>query len=191
METCQGTGNAPCAYPTKHVYKRLKQAFKARLSVYRWRSLVSIVLGLMVREGKKTFTNLALLVSVSALSRAFDADDWPHAKIRALRQARIEATIATHHLQRRGRRPMIYLFIDATVLPKRGKDLPQLGWHYDSRTDSVVWGQKLVISAIGVGDIVAPWDWRTYVNQRFVKEADFRKQTELTAERRWAEKHRG
>ncbi|MFQ5795307.1 MAG: hypothetical protein ACE5JP_09695 [Candidatus Bipolaricaulia bacterium] len=39
-----------------------------------------------------------------------------------------------------------------------------------------------MIAAIGVGDIVAPWDWRTYVNQRFVKEADFRKQTELAAE---------
>ncbi|MFQ5796665.1 MAG: hypothetical protein ACE5JP_16675 [Candidatus Bipolaricaulia bacterium] len=47
--------------------------------------------------------------------------------------------------------PTIYLFIDATVLPKRGKDPPQLGWHYDSRTDSVVWGQKLVISAIECG----------------------------------------
>lgn len=166
----------------KHAYKLLNAALRAQLSVYRWRSLLSIVLGLMVREGKKTFTNLALLVSVSALSRAFSADDWPQQKIRALRQARIEAAIATHHLRRRGRRPTIYLFIDATVLPKRGKDLPHLGWHYDSRTDSVVWGQKLLISAIGVGEIVAPWDWRTYVNKRFVKEEDLCKQTELAAE---------
>ncbi|MFQ5795501.1 MAG: transposase [Candidatus Bipolaricaulia bacterium] len=166
----------------KHVYKRLKQAFKAQLSVYRWRSLLSMVLGLMVREGKKTFTNLVLLVSISALSRAFSADEWPHQAIRSLRCARIETAIIDHHLRRRGRRPTIYLMIDTTVLAKRGKTLPQLGWHYDSRTDSVVWGQKLVISAVGVGEIIAPWDWRTYVNERFVKAEDFHKQTELTAE---------
>ncbi|MFQ5795187.1 MAG: transposase [Candidatus Bipolaricaulia bacterium] len=167
----------------KNVYQRLKRAFKTQLSVYRWRSLLSMVLGLMVQEGRKTLTELALLVSVSALSRTFTADDWSQPASRSLRRHHIEMAIVTHHLNRRGRRPTIYLFIDATVLPKRGQELPQLGWHYDSCTDSVTWGQKLVIAAVGVGvgEIVAPWDWRNYVNKRFVKEEDFRKQTELTA----------
>ncbi|MFQ5794420.1 MAG: hypothetical protein ACE5JP_05155 [Candidatus Bipolaricaulia bacterium] len=75
----------------KHVYTRLKQAFKAQLSVYRWRSLVSMILGLMVRDGRKTLTKLARLVSVSALSRAFESDGWPQPQIRSLRRKRIGA----------------------------------------------------------------------------------------------------
>lgn len=166
----------------KRAYSLLKQALSLRLSVYRWRSLLSMILGLMVQDGSKTLTKLALLVSVPALSRAFAARGWPQPQIRSLRHQRIEAAMIAYHLSGRGRRPTIYLLIDTTVLPKRGNELPQLGWHYDSRSDSVVGGQKLVISAVGVGEIIAPWDWRSYVNQRFVAEADFHKQTELTAD---------
>jgi hypothetical protein len=74
------------------------------------------------------------------------------------------------------------LIVDDTVLPKRGKKLPHLGFHYASSPDQVVRGYDLVYAAVRVGSFTAPWDWRCYVNERFLAEEDFRKRTELAAQ---------
>lgn len=61
--------------------------------------------------------------------------------------------------------PTVDLLIDGTVLPKRGKELPKVGLHYDTRTDSLHRDQKLVISSLKVGELLLPWDFKTYVNK--------------------------
>jgi len=90
--------------------------------------------------------------------------------------------IKRHYWNKRGRNPTVYLLIDGTVLPKRGKDLPKVGLHYDTRTRGLRWGQKLVISSLKVGKLLLPWDFRTYVNKEKCKEDDFAKSTQQAAE---------
>jgi hypothetical protein len=77
---------------------------------------------------------------------------------------------------------VVYLILDDTVIPKRGKHLPQLGFHFCPTQDRVVRGWDLVFAALRVGKLTVPWAWRCYVNERFSEAVDFRKRTQLAAQ---------
>jgi len=53
-----------------------------------------------------------------------------------------------------------YLILDDTVVPKQGKKLPQLGFHFSSSEDRVVRGWDLVFAALRVGFLKSSPRWR-------------------------------
>jgi hypothetical protein len=140
-----------------------------------------MALGMWITEGKKVLAALTYLVSLGALSRFFNGEGWPFQAIREWRRQLSEELIGAWY-GGRGRPPLLYLILDGTVLPKRGRQLPKLGWHYDSRTDGLRWGQKLILLVLRVGELALPWDWRAYVNRERCLEADFQKSTEQAVE---------
>ena len=158
--------------------ERLKTHFRG----YVWRHVLSILLGLMLLRGAKTLTALQHQESVPTLSRTLNLYPWPLEELIATRRRLISQALKKHYRRRRGRRPTVYLIIDDTVIPKRGKVLPWLGFHFSPSQDRVVRGWDLVFAAVRVGSLTVPWDWRCYVNERFLEEEDFRKRTELACE---------
>ena len=155
---------------------------RTHFQAYVWKHVLSILVGLMLLRGVKTLTALQGEESVPTLSRTMNLYQWPLEELRATRRQLIAHALQRHYRRRRGRRPILYLILDDTVVPKRGKKLPQLGFHFSSSEDRVVRGWDLVFAALRVGSFTAPWDWRCYVNERFSEEEDFRKRTELAAE---------
>ena len=149
---------------TTQLLRALHQEFRAHLTSYGWRCLLSMALGMWLAEGKKVLAALTHLVSLGALSRFFNGEDWPSPAIRAWRWRLSEELIRLWY-GGRGRPPTLYLLVDGTVLAKRGRQLPRLGWHYDSRIDGLRWGQKLILSVVRIGELVLPRDWRSYVNR--------------------------
>jgi len=160
------------------VLDQLKTHFQA----YVWKHVLSILLGLMLLREAKTLTALQSTESVPTLSRTLNVYTWPLEEVKAARLQLIRAALQHHSEHSRGPKPPVYLILDDTVLPKRGKNLPYLGFHYASSQDRVVRGYDLVCAAVRVGSFTAPWDWRCYVNECFLAEEDFRKRTELAAE---------
>lgn len=158
------------------------ERLQAHFQAYVWKHVLSILLGLMLLRQAKTLTALQATESVPTLSRTLNVYEWPLEEVRATRRQLITQALRHHSRHRRGPKPALYLILDDTVLPKRGKKLPSLGFHYASSQDRVVRGQNLVCAAVRVGSFTAPWDWRCYVNERFVKAEDFRKRTELAVE---------
>jgi len=107
---------------------------------YVWQHVMSMLLGLMLLKEAKTLQALQYQESVPTLSRTLNDYAWPlEAMVRLRRQLALEA-LQQHYLQRRGRRPVVYLILDDTVVPKRGKKLPQLGFHFCPTQDRVVRG---------------------------------------------------
>jgi len=163
---------------TKALYENMRDQF----TVYGWRSFLSMVGGICITDGKKTLKALSYLVSDSALSRLFNGEKWPTEAIREIQRELAVELIKRWYWNKRGRNPTVHLLIDGTVLAKRGKDLPKVGWHYDTRIDGMRRGQKLIIASIKVGELLLPWDFRVYVNEEKCKEADFQKSTEQAAD---------
>jgi len=155
---------------------------KTHFQAYVWTHVLSMLVGLMLLRQAKTLTALQGDESVPTLSRTMNVYEWPLEGLIATRRQLITHALQKHHRRRRGRRPMVYLIIDDTVVPKRGKKLPALGFHFCPSQDRVVRGWDLVFSAVRVGSLTAPWAWRAYVNERFSEEEDFRKRTELACE---------
>jgi SRSO17 transposase len=148
---------------------------------YVWKHVQSILVGRMLLREVKTLTALQCHQSLPTLSRTLNVYEWPLEELRAVRRARI--TQALKKLRtKRGRPHCLYLIIDDTVVPKRGKKLPALGFHFSSSEDRVVQGWDWVFAAVRVGSLVVPWDWRGYVNEHFVEAEDFQKRTELACE---------
>jgi hypothetical protein len=157
------------------------EQLKTRFQAYGWKHVLSMLVGLMLLRGAKTLTALQGEESVPTLSRTMNLYHWPLEELISTRRQLISQALQRHYRKRRGRRPMVYLLIDDTVLPKRGEKLPLLGFHFAPSQDRVVRGWDLVFAAVRVGSFTAPWDWRCYVNERFSKE-DFHKRTELAVE---------
>lgn len=151
---------------------------QAHFQAYIWKHVLSMLLGLMLLKEAKTLTALQHQESVPTLSRTLNVYEWPLEELTATRRRLITQALK----YRRGRRPPTYLILDNTVLPKRGQKLPYLGFHFCPSQDRVVRGWDLVFAALRLGSLTVPWDWRAYVNERFVEEEDFRKRTELAAE---------
>ena len=147
-----------------------------------WRHVLSILVGLMLLRGAKTLTSLRGEESVPTLSQTLNHYPWPLQELIATRRQLISQALKKRHLRRRGRRPTVYLIIDDTVIPKRGKVLPWLGFHFSPSQGRVVRGWDLVFAAVRVGSLTVPWGWHLYVNERFLEEEDFRKRTELACE---------
>jgi SRSO17 transposase len=135
----------------------------------------------MLLKEAKTLTALQHQESVPTLSRTLNVYPWPLEELIALRRSLITQALQRRR-KKRGRPPFVYLILDDTVLPKRGKKLPALGFHFSPSQDRVVLGWDLVFAAVRVGSLTVPWDWRLYVNERFSEEEDFHKRTELAAE---------
>jgi len=167
---------------TASLLRALHRKFRAQLTSYGWRCLLSMALGMWIAEGKKVRAALTYLVSEGALSRFFGGDRWPSQTIREGRKQLSEEWIELWY-GGRGRPPLLYLLLDGRVLAKRGEQLPQVGWHYDSRIDGLRWGQKLILAVLRIGELVLPWEWRVYVNRERCGETDFRKSTEQAIER--------
>lgn len=158
--------------------KMLYSSVRDHLTSYQWRAFLSMAIGICLRDGKKTLKALSYLASSPALSRFFNGNGWPTKIIRKLWQREAIELIRDWYWERRGKNPTVYLLIDGTVLSKRGKKLPKLGWHYDTRIKGLRKGQKLVIASVKVGKLILPWDFRTYLNKRKCKETDFKKSTQ-------------
>ncbi|MBS3812419.1 transposase, partial [Candidatus Bipolaricaulota bacterium] len=161
---------------------KLYNNIRTHLTSYQWHSFLSMVIGICVTDGRKSLKALSYLASSPALSRFFNGDKWPSQLVKSFQRKLVIDLIKRHYWNRRGRNPTVYLLIDGTVLPKRGKDLPKVGLHYDTRTRGLRRGQKLVISSLKVGKLLLPWDFRTYVNKKRCKEEDFKKSTQQAAE---------
>ena len=148
---------------------------------YVWKHVLSMLVGLMLLREAKTLTALQHHESLPTLSRTLNVYEWPLDKLRALRHSLITQALVRLR-QKRGRPHFLYLILDDTVVPKRGKKLPALGFHFSPSEDRVVHGWDWVFAAVRVGSLVVPWDWHCYVNERFLEEEDFQKRTELACE---------
>jgi len=102
--------------------------------------VVSMLLGLMLLQQAQTLTALQHQESIPTLSRTLNVYPGPLEEVKATRRQLISEAL--------GRHPVIYLILDDTVLPKRGKKLPQLGFHFASSRDRVVAGHDLVFAAL-------------------------------------------
>jgi hypothetical protein len=140
-----------------------------------------MLLGLMLLKEAKTLTALQHQESVPTLSRTLNLYPWPLEELSAVRRSLITQALKRRR-KKRGRPPFVYLILDDTVIPKRGKNLPALGFHFSPGEDRVVRGWDWVFAAVRVGSLTVPWDWRAYVNERFSEEEDFQKRTELAGE---------
>ena len=157
------------------------QQLQNHFQSYVWKHVQSILLGLMLLQQAKTLTALKYRESLPTLSRTLNVYEWPLDELRAVRRALI--TQALKKLRtKRGRPHCLYLILDDTVVPKRGKKLPALGFHFSSSEERVVHGWDWVFAAVRVGSLLVPWDWRGYVNECFSAEEDFQKRTELACE---------
>ena len=148
---------------------------------YVWKHVLSMLLGLMLLKEAKTLTALQQQESVPTLSRTLNVYQWPLDKLIATRRSLISAALKQRRTKR-GCPPFIYLIPDDTVVSKRGKKLPALGFHFSSTEERVVRGWDWVFAALRVGSLTMPWDWRRYVNERFSEAEDFHKRTELACE---------
>lgn len=100
---------------TTQLLKALRQHFRAQLTSYGWRCLLSMALGMWIAEGKKVLAALTYLVSAGALSRFFNGTRWPAQAIRDWRRQLSEELIEEWY-GGRGRPPLLYLILDGTVL---------------------------------------------------------------------------
>ena len=150
-------------------------------SAYVWKHVLSMLLGLMLLREAKTLTALRGPESVPTLSRTLNVYEWPLEELRAARRSLIVRALQKRR-KKRGRPPFLYLILDDTVVPKRGKKLPGLGLHFCPSQERVVRGWDWVFAAVRVGSLTVPWDWRCYVNARFSEEEAFRKRTERAVE---------
>ncbi len=123
----------------------------ACFQAYVWQHFLSMLIGLMLLKQVKTLTALAGKESVPTLSRTMNFYQWPLEEMRATRRQLIAAALQKHYQRRGGPRPTLYLILDDTVLPKRGKKLPKLGHHFAPSQDRVVRGHNLVFAAVRVG----------------------------------------
>jgi len=82
----------------------------------------------MLLRGAKRLTALQHQESVPTLSRTLNLYPWPLEELGATRRRLISQALKKRHRRRRGGRPTVYLIIDDTVIPKRGKVLPCPGW---------------------------------------------------------------
>lgn len=160
---------------------RILEELQAQFQDYVWKHVLSMLLGLMLLKGPKTLSALLCQESLPTLSRTLNRYPWSLEQWVALRQRATSQALQAQHLKGPGRRPVVYLILDDTVVPKRGLHLPQLGFHFCPVQDRVVRGWDLVFAALRVGQLTVPWTWHCYVNERFTQEEDFRKRTELAA----------
>jgi hypothetical protein len=116
------------------------EQLKIHFQAYGWKHVLSMLVGLMLLRGAKTLTALQGEESVPTLSRTMNLYHWPLEELIAARRQLISQALQRHYRKRRGRRPMVYLLIDDTVLPKRGEKLPLLGFHFAPSQDRVVRG---------------------------------------------------
>ena len=161
---------------------RALEALQAHFQGYVWKHVLSMVMGLMLHEGPPTLTALQTTQSIATLSRTLNVYPWPLQEMIAWRQRQIIEALHQRFRHRRGRRPTVYLILDDTVVAKRGKKLPKLGFHFAPTLDRVVCGWDLVFAAVRVGKVTVPWTWRCYVNERFCEAEAFQKRTELAVE---------
>jgi hypothetical protein len=136
------------------ILERLQNHFPS----YVWKQVLSMLVGLMLLREAKTLTALKYHESLPTLSRTLNVYPWPLEELIATRRSVIQRTLAKRR-KRRGRPHFLYLILDDTVVPKRGKKLPQLGFHFSPSEDRVVHGWDWVFAAVRVGSLVAPWDW--------------------------------
>lgn len=111
------------------------------------------------RRNKK-FEGTVVFSKQSCFVPVFQGNKWPSTLIKRVQRKLVLNLIKRHYWNERGRNPTVYLLIDGTVLPKRGKQLPKVGLHYDTRTKGLRRGQKLVVSSLKVGELLLPWDFR-------------------------------
>jgi len=161
---------------------RILEGLQAQFEGYVWGHVLSMLMGLMLLKERKTLSALRYRESLPTLSRTLNVYPWPLEQLAILRRQVVTQALQKQFLKRRGRRPIVYLILDDTVIPKRGLHLPQLGFHHSSTQDRVVRGWDLVFAALRVGKLTVPWAWYSYVNERFAEAEDFRKRTELAAD---------
>ena len=96
-----------------------------------------MLLGLMLLKEAKTLTALQYQESVPTLSRTLNAYPWALVEVKEIRRELVAQALERHYRKRRGRRPIVYLILDDTVLPKRGEKLPYLGFHFCPSQDRI------------------------------------------------------
>jgi len=78
----------------------------------------------------------------------------------------------------------IYLTIDDTVIPKRGKKMEAVGWLHDGSRHRNVRGHQIVFATLRAGGLTMPLGFRHYVKKQHAGtlHQPFRKLTELAAD---------
>lgn len=94
---------------------RALEALQAHFQGYVWKHVLSMLMGLMLGEGRPTLTALQATQSVATLSRTLNRYPWPLGALIAWRQRRIGEAMQQRFQHQRGRRPTVYLIVDDTV----------------------------------------------------------------------------
>jgi hypothetical protein len=98
-----------------------------------------MALGMWIIEGEKRPAALTYLVGEGALSRFSNGRRWPREQIHRLRQQMSEELIHKYGARAIADHPS---HPGRDSAPKGGKQLPNLGWHYDSRSTAAA-GESL------------------------------------------------
>jgi hypothetical protein len=99
-----------------------------------------MALGMWIIERKKRLAALTYLVGEGALSQFSNGRRWPREQIHRLRQQMSEELIHKYGARAIADHPS---HPGWDSVPKGGKQLPNLGWHYDSRLDGCRGGESL------------------------------------------------
>lgn len=159
--------------------------FRSLTSEFHWNHagyFRDAVLAMALTEGRHTVSNLVRHLDAehhrSRYNNFLHVARWEPEKLLHTAALGLLETVAPC-----GNRTL-YLILDDTVIPKRGKKMEAVGWLHDATGGGKVRGHDLVFSVLRAGDATIPWGFRPYVKKQDAPKLGrpFRKVTELAAE---------
>jgi len=105
----------------------------------------------------KDYTAFTRFVSEAPWSRQKLEIEW-----RGYLNRHARRVLASLQRRAKGKEVPVYLLIDDTLNPKRGKRMDWVGRHYSHSEKQVVNGHCMVSAMLVIGDLVLPWDFALY-----------------------------
>lgn len=144
--------------------RQFAQSLCAVFSLPQWKYFVTVLLGLLQCDERRTLTGLlrqvAVRVSLSGLSRFLKSAPWSVDDLTAARQARFQARltplVAQAHAQARAQRPRrrgrprrtvvtgFLILDDSTHVKRAAQAMEGQGWHYSSSDKRAMPGHSLL-----------------------------------------------
>jgi len=140
------------------------------------------VLAMALSEGRHTISNLVRHLDAehhrSRYNNFLNVARWEPEKLLHTAALGLLETVAPP------RDKTLFLILDDSVIPKRGRKMEAVGWLHDSTGGGKVRGHDLIFSVLRAGEVTIPWGFRPYVKKQDTRKlgVPFRKVTELAAE---------